>query len=252
MEFEMSIIGAEQRANFHRKNPDYSNHEEICLDWTPIEIMSRVLSKTFQDGFKINRTQIPLAACNGNSCFFMILQFEHCILILLLILIGMTIAKSQGSTLPYVVVSMRGTGFRRLTPSEKYVACSRAKSIDGLFIDGDFTPPVLPSNTDPVGDEMCRLRRDRKLQFSLRFLQDIYCGYKVYFHNCQSLNAHYNDIIADPCVYSADLLIFVEPHLLPEDDVQIPGYKCIHRADCERGTRRTAEGTAVFLKGRRH
>jgi hypothetical protein len=47
-------------------------------------------------------------------------------------------------------------------------------------------------------------------------------------------------------VFTSDILAFVEPHLLTNDDVDVPGYHCFHRSNCRRG--RNSEGGLALAK----
>lgn len=221
MLFQDRIIGSERRKQFVRERGGYPDFAQSS--WTPIEKLTKVLSKVYSDGIKIVRTQIPLLACNG-----------------------MTIAKSQGSSLPLVVVSFSG---RRLTRPELYVACSRATSLNGLFIDGEFLPPSRPQGVDMVGDEMKRLR-ENPLSFELKFLQDFEDPKweKIYFHNIESLNTqHQKDLTSDSCPMSADFIFLVEPRLLQGDTYSLPGFTELHRINCT--STRNSEGILSLKKG---
>lgn len=220
MHFEDTNIGSEKRRTFLRRHGKYPNF--AVSSWTPIEKLTKTLSKAYYDGVRIIRTQIPLLACNG-----------------------MTIAKAQGSSLPLVVVSVSGS---RLVRSELYVACSRATSLEGLFIDGDFAPPQPPAGVDIVGDEMKRLRAT-PLLMELKFLQDFNSDYnKIYFHNVESLNhQHFKDITSDRCPMSADFIFLVEPRLLAGDTYQFSGHSEFHRVNCS--SNRNSEGILALKKG---
>lgn len=221
MEFKNPLIGCEKRKSYNKSN---TPGPLIQPHWIPIEKISRNLSKLYRDGLKICRTQIPLVACNG-----------------------MTIAKSQGSTIPVVVVSTRG---RKLERSELYVACSRATGLSGLYIDGKFTAPNRPGENDLVGKEMERLRMDRPLSMTLKFLQDYDSSFtKIYYHNVQSLNAHLSDVNHDNCPLSSDIIAFVEPHILEHDIVKIENFDEIFRMSCPL-SRRTSEGAILFAKSK--
>lgn len=212
-----------------QQNPSYRN-------WVPIERIKKTLTKSYMyQGLQVIRNQMPLVACNG-----------------------MTVAKSQGSTMPCVVVSMRGTRRQKLSRQELYVACSRATSTQGLFIDGAFVPPDAPNEDDSVTAELNRLKA-RPYQFKLQFLQSIATDYhKFYYHNVQSLISHVDDAASDPCVMSADLIAFVEPHLIEQDDFTFPGYHVVHRSNCAKLRRkrrcaiRNSEGAVLLMKGNFH
>jgi len=181
IDFKNPLIGISKRTI----SKSYQNRKKINAEWTSIERVTKNIniSRTGRlKGFEIIRNQLPLVAANG-----------------------MTITKSQGSSIPCVVVSIKpfcnrfGKQRRKLSRELLYVACSRATSLKGLFIDGTFEPPVKPSFNDPVTLEMERLR-SIPFSFSLKFIQTIGNQvWKLYFHNVQSFNAHSEDVACDKC-----------------------------------------------------
>jgi len=179
LDFRNSLVGASKRINTKR----YQLRKNINTDWTCIDRVTKKLSETRRyKGLEIIRNQIPLVAANG-----------------------MTIHKSQGSSIPVAVVSVgryknkAGKLARKITRELLYVGCSRATSLKGLFIDGTFEPPATPPENDLVTKEMDRLR-NQSFHFELKFLQDFGPSYvKVYFHNVQSFPLHLSDLIADKC-----------------------------------------------------
>jgi hypothetical protein len=179
MDFRNPLIGAAKRLI----TKTYQEMHNVNLEWTRIERIQRNLSKTGRHkNMELIRKQIPLVAANA-----------------------MTITKSQGSSLPLVVVAVQqyrtkaGSLSRKLSRESLYVACSRATSLAGLYIDGEFQPPNLPGPNDPVSLEMARLR-EHPFVFAFRSLQDVGNDFlKIYFHNVQSFNLHRDDVIADHC-----------------------------------------------------
>jgi len=234
MDFRNPLIGiAKKRAKIH-----YMRRKGINLDWVAVGKVTKNLSKNSKaKPLQIVRTQIPLVAANG-----------------------MTIMKSQGSSLPSVVVHViryRGKnsnnkthepGDRKITRESLYVACSRATSLNGLYINGKFTPPKAPPKDDAVSVEMTRLR-DAPMKFSLRFLQDIPPEFvKIYFHNVQSFISHIPDVICDQCAVGSDIMAFVEPHLLANDQIEdsVRNYICDFRDNCR--STRNSEMALVFRR----
>lgn len=225
MHFPDSLIGEQKRKTSHTIIQHRSTMNTEYQNWTPIERIQRRMSKSFViEGVQVIRSQIPLVACNG-----------------------MTIAKCQGATMTSVVVSVRGAGNARLSRAELYVACSRATSISGLFIDGQFQPPVAAAADDPVSIAYGRLSC-RPHKFSLQFFQDLPVSQtKLYYHNVEGLRSHFLDIFADPCVKFADIVTFVEPRTLSTDVFEFPDLQVVHRTDC-RGNQRNSEGALILKK----
>jgi len=234
MDFRNSMIGVAKR----QSKRQYQERKGINLEWVAVERLTRNLSKNSkQTSLEIVRTQIPLIAANG-----------------------MTIAKSQGSSLPSVVVHVQKyigknetSGLsrareRKITRENLYVACSRSTSLLGLFICGEFKAPETPKDDDPVTLEICRLR-EKPFNFCLRFLQDVDIGWnKIYFHNVQSFIAHAEDLSRDNCAVSSDYIALVEPHLLDKDSIEraLVGYSCLFRANCR--SIRNSEGALLYAK----
>ena len=231
MDFKNNLIGMKEKT----RSGGYQKQQNIDINLVRINRMSRNLTKNKQGhgGLHIVRKQIPLVAANG-----------------------MTIAKSQGSTMELVVVhmkkyhgkeSMETAKGRKLTRENLYVACSRAKSLNGLFIVGEFVPPTQPPANDPVTMEMERLRTI-PFKFSMKFLQDVDDTFeKIYFHNVQSLVEHLPDVVTDQCCLASDLICFVEPHLLEGDVFEVLKFSSIYRVNC-RSRPRNSEGALVLRK----
>lgn len=177
MDFKSPLIGANARSK--------SREAHLYPDWVPIGRMKRPLQHFFTPGTQLIREQIPVVAANA-----------------------ITIDKAQGSTIPTVVVSLRrfrradGSLSRRLTREQLYVACSRASSLEGLFLDGIFVPPAPPGPSDPVTLEMERLRNIPYEPSIMTFQKYNGDFYKIYFHNIQSFQAHFEDLRADHCAQS--------------------------------------------------
>lgn len=214
LEFESPVIGVDQRAKSRSKY----QHLNLPATWVPIERVSKSLSKSHvYPGLELVRKQIPIVGANG-----------------------MTIAKSQGSSMPLVVVSMR----KKLSREHLYVACSRATSRNGLFIDGEFTPPSHPGIHDDVSNEMQTLRKT-PVDFELRFFADVISKNKLYYHNIETFRKYQQDVICDPHIMSSNMLAFVEPHLSALDEVEIPGFTCVFRKNCHR---KNSEGMLFYHK----
>lgn len=204
MEFSETRVGATKRQlNRHRYNrPDIQNH------WVPIERVSKPLSKSFvYAGLQLTRNQIPLLGANA-----------------------ITIHKSQGSSMPLVVVGTR----KPLRRDALYVACSRATSLAGLYIDGKFKPPEHPGENDHVSMEIETLRK-RPVQFSFRFPPDCRQQNKLYFHNVENFNCYKEDVISDFNILSCNVLAFVEPRIREDVRLGIPGFNCVSKGYCHGG-----------------
>ncbi|KAI8130619.1 hypothetical protein CVS40_0059 [Lucilia cuprina] len=133
-----------------------------------------------------------------------------------------------------------------------YVACSRATSISGLYIAGNFIPPKPFEITDPVKIELERLRLQQALTIHHSFVHDDEYSVKLFYQNVQSLNAHHKDIATDPTIMDADILCLVETWAFPEEIQSLEGYSLLSKLDCfnaeheERS--RNKKGISVYVK----
>lgn len=223
-EFENSLIGSKARSVTKR----YQERQGIPLNLVRIGREKRNLSVAKERKLQIVREQIPLVAANG-----------------------MTIHKSQGSSLDSVVVSVEGMrptarNYRELI----YVACSRATSKEGLFIKGNFQAPLPPMEDDPVTEAMKELR-ERPVSMPFLFLQDIDDGYfKLYCHNVNGFLKKREDILADQCAMASNILAIIEPKICQEDNdtaVNISPFQTLHRSHCSKP--RNSKGLLLFTKG---
>ena len=126
---------------------------------------------------------------------------------------GCTIHKVQGKTLDQVVVSMTGKG--HFTAGQAYVALSRVRKIEGLYILG-FDATAIRANPQ-VHSEMERLRETIKhvpnldLPVGASSASDI----TINLLNVRSYLEHIQDLKADSTHADADVLCLVETHLRP-------------------------------------
>jgi len=206
IEFDDPNVGQTARADHKR----VARELRLSESWTPVDIISRV----------VRRKQ------GGGNLLLLRKNFP------LILAMGITIHKSQGDTYDRVAVHLN-PGMSR---ASVYVACSRAKSANGLYLIGKFQAPKKPAEQDPVQCEMTRLREQRPLQPSLVFL-DTHPGngLKVSFHNVQSLAKHENTTCSDRSFMAADVLCFVETKLKTRA-ISLPGFELVFSRGCPRQT----------------
>ncbi|ODM94679.1 ATP-dependent DNA helicase PIF1 [Orchesella cincta] len=218
MDFKNPQIGITKR---HAKRA-YQVSKGYDVAWVPIERITMRISLTGRNrAVELIRTQIPLVAANA-----------------------MTINKAQGSTIRQVVVSVR----RNLSREQMYVACSRASSKIGLYIDGIFNPPNKPDDKkqQKVSSEMTRLRGS-PLNMTIRFLQDYDDSFlKLYVHNIESYLRHFADLFADNCTKASDIIGIIEPQLLETDQLHTAEFEVAHRVNCSE--KRNSEGVLLLKK----
>jgi ATP-dependent exoDNAse (exonuclease V) alpha subunit len=190
IQFDDPNMGAKTRSQYEHM----MNLLKIPNTWTPVERWASLIKQTKEREkgvLQIYRNQFPLVVAEA-----------------------MTIHKSQGLTLTYVVLFLLTFCGNRIEKRALYVGCSRVTSLKGLFLDGDFEPPSrnLTASESLVVKEMQRLKEESILQID--FIQDIKSlnadALKIVFQNIQSFKKHKPDIVNDEFYKSSDILIFVE------------------------------------------
>ncbi len=159
---------------------------------------------------------------------------------------GKTIHKAQGATLSKAVISLEQTKQRKI-PHIHYVALSRVRSLDGLFI-LDFNEKSL-SKDENVDKEMERLR-ENKLQLSYTPLYSVCKDIKFLFNNARSLHKHFLDIKSDPSVLATDVIGIAESWLCEldsEKDFTLEGFR-MFRNDADTSNVRSHHGIVIYLR----
>ena len=217
IEFEDLNVGKMAR----NKMQNQMKKNNINFRWTPIDYVTRTISTRSNSVYKVLRKQIPITPAEG-----------------------ITIHKSQGSTYENIVVHMEN---KCMDTRLLYVAFNRVTSVNGLFIEGIYTPPNIKSH-DKAKNEINRLKRENPLQFNLKFPQDFKTVQNiiVMFHNVRSLNKHLLDISADRAFINADILLFVETWATKNDPLFLDGFVLISTQDCINNQQHF--GNAVFIK----
>ncbi|XP_062592424.1 uncharacterized protein LOC134253849 [Saccostrea cucullata] len=159
---------------------------------------------------------------------------------------GKTIHKAQGATLSKAVISLAQTRQRKI-PHIHYVALSRVRSLDGLFI-LDFNEKSL-SKDETVDKEVDRLRENR-LQLSYTPLYSVCKDIKFLFNNARSLHKHFLDIKSDPSVLAADVIGIAESWLCEidsDEDFTLEGFT-MFRNDASSSQSRPHHGIVIYLR----
>ena len=135
---------------------------------------------------------------------------------------AITIHKSQGQTYDQVVIHMTS----RMSISFYYTALSRAKSSNGLYLIGNFDPPVTPAPGNMiVMEEMDRMARESPVNFKTQFTRPSNRT-MIFFQNYPYLQHHVEDLICDCKVREADILIMLETR---SNNQLIDGFKLLHQ-----------------------
>ncbi|GFQ87866.1 ATP-dependent DNA helicase [Trichonephila clavata] len=157
------------------------NDGKIQGNWTPIMRSRQTFNVHTKGSTQICRIQYPIVPAEA-----------------------ITIHKSQGQTCDSIVVP--GKAERCLL----YVAFSRARTLDGPFINGDFHEPNPPSIQHPVTKEMQRLRTDFHLKPKFQHLRFPSQSIQFASFNVQSLRKHITSVRVDQVLLSCEVLLFQE------------------------------------------
>ncbi|XP_078312804.1 uncharacterized protein LOC144619253 [Crassostrea virginica] len=139
-----------------------------------------------------------------------------------------TAHKVQGMTAKKVVVNLD----RTFSPGQAYVAISRVTSKDGLFIEtNDET--VLQKKIYADLDVKLALLRMQKYLSDGNFENSVEIGNhkSILLLNVQSLRAHFQEVISDSRLTSADLICLTETWLRGNEnvqDIEIPDFDFHH------------------------
>ena len=217
IEFEDLNVGKIARNKMQKQ----MRRNNINVHWTPIDYVTRTISTRSNSVYKVLRKQIPITPAEG-----------------------ITIHKSQDSTYKNIVLHIENNSMdTRLL----YVAFSRVTSLNGLFIEGIYTPPNIKSN-DKAKNEINRLKIENPLHIDLKFPQDFRTKQNiiVMFHNVRSLNKQLFDISSDRAFINADILLFVETWTSKNDPLFIDEFALFSTQDCKNNQQHF--GNAVFIK----
>lgn len=188
----------------------------VMPDWTPILETNRKFTYCFFKSYLISRRQFPLCLSAGK-----------------------TIHKAQGSTLKAAVLHF---GNRKIDHIH-YVGLSRVTSLTQVHIT-ELNIDKVSVSAD-VEIEMERLRKDKVLTCSPDFRSFPSGVVKVCFQNCRSMQKHFEDIICDETLKSADIVAFAEARVFGKLDghYMIEGFQVIAGSRAE-----TSHGLVVYYK----
>ncbi|GFQ75744.1 ATP-dependent DNA helicase [Trichonephila clavata] len=190
------------------------------LLWTPIERMKKVVYRSNNDAISVTRNQFPIILAEA-----------------------MTIHKSQGATFQEAAVGFK----HNLTRSLQYVALSRVTSIQGLYILGEYKAPPPPREDDLILQEMKRLKAHSILpKYAFLHQHNDPNTLQIMYHNVQSLNAHHEDIAADPCMMNSNILLFAETWTVVGDKFALDHFDHYHLLSHH--SRRKPSGVSIYIK----
>ena len=220
--FDHSRIGKSTRERFYNRGFYNAN---IQRDWTPVFDVERTFIynyKTYQ------RIQFPLKLAAAK-----------------------TVHKAQGATVDKVVVDLSQKKTRKV-PHIHYVALSRVKKLDDLYILN--LNQAAYALDERVTSEMQRLRTEAALELCYAPLYKIdRCKIKTAFNNARSLHKHLKEIEAEPNVLAADVIGFAETRLCQRDkdtDFTLKGFALIRldETGSPESVHRPHHGLALYIK----
>ena len=200
-------------------------NRNIDREWTPVFDVQRtfiVNYKTYQ------RIQFPLTPASGKSVW-----------------------KAEGATVDEVVVDLSQFKRIRKIPHIHYVALSRVKKLENLYI-LNMNEGAIDLDKQ-VTTEMHRLRTEASLELCYVPLYKVQPDkVKIAFNNARSLNKHFQDIEHEPNVLAADVIGFAESRLCARDqNVHFSLRRCnLVRLDDTQyeSLNRPSHGLALYMK----
>lgn len=157
-----------------------------------------------------------------------------------------TVHRSQGDTIEPLVVDFTG----RSQPHIHYVACSRVKTLDGLFLK-NFNAKKITVNSKVV-QEMTRLRQTSTTNKQSENQSHKTESIKIVYINAQSLHKHIKDVRKDYRLEEAEFLVCAETRLKPSDSdasITLDSFSSIFRNDeLTSSSQRPAHGMAIYTK----
>lgn len=216
IKFDDSSIGTSARSK--RKNVSDSNHIQSGL--TPVTKVRKSFPLTNKGKVYVCREQFPFVVAEGS-----------------------TIHKSQGQLMDLLVVTLAKT----MEISLLYVALSRATTLKGLYIIGEFKAPRTRPSTDPVILEMNRMKKYCMLVPKYQHLREVGGSIlQIVSHNVQSIRSHFKSIRCDSVYMNSHVLLFQETWALSKECYDFPEFAEIVRNNYS--GRATARGTIIYAK----
>ena len=158
-------------------------NSSIQREWTPVFDVQRTFIlnyKTYQ------RIQFPLRPASGK-----------------------TVYKAEDATVDKAVVALSKNKKIRKVPYIHYVALSRVKKLEDLYI-LNWNEAAIDLD-EQVTEEMQRLQTDAALELCCFPLYKTGSGkIKIAFNNVRSLHKHFKDIEFEPNLLAADIIGFAE------------------------------------------
>lgn len=216
IQFDDPTIGVSARS----ERKIISDKLKLPANLTPVQRVVKTFQVTKKGQVQICREQYPLTIAEG-----------------------ITIHKSQGQSMSIVVVQLK----KGMSRSLLYVAVSRAISLEGLFLIGNFYAPLQPKESDEVVKEMNRLRNYSMICPKYAFLRSVHEEIiQIISHNVQSIRKHFDSIRCDKIYTNSHILLFQETWVLSNEAFEIKDFREIVRNPLS--GRSIAFGTMIYAK----
>lgn len=151
-----------------------------------------------------------------------------------------TIHKAQGQTYDGACVAIAGNS-RQMN----YVATSRVKSPESLYIQGDFKPTKPPAPNDSTMRFLKELQANRNLKIPFNNLEELK-GPVIAHHKVKSFHEAQPHIAKDKWYQGVDLLILSGTKTLKSDECSLPNFSLKHHSECLGN--RNSFGLLIFAK----
>ncbi|KAL7296885.1 hypothetical protein TKK_0010275 [Trichogramma kaykai] len=184
-----------------------------------IPIQKTHIINNLKTGIQITRCQFPLTPAEA-----------------------ITIHKSQGETYDKVCLDVTKLNNKFTTNSLLYVAFSRVRCLENLYLIGEFCG--MKKQTNAINEILENLHTNKTLQLSLKF--DLtQSTFSIIYHNVRSLKQNFSYIYHDKWYSQTDVVIFSETYSKAYDQYDLKNYKLIY---CSNIDDHKSKGISCFVK----
>ena len=195
----------------------YSGHGSLLTVYVKLDDSSAGLQTMRKDNYALINNVVPVNKIE-NNIYITSLSFIKRVQFPLTLAWACTVHKVQGLTLPNIVFSFKLNKQRYFNNGQVYVALSRVRTINNLFIDGYISDSSVRADLSTL-NEYQRLRLEAN--FFSNHLHQHNNDFQLCFFNTRSLRKHTVDIINDPVLIKCDLLFLTETQLYDHDNTAI-------------------------------
>ena len=182
------------KAGTKKINADHFARQNM---WVPIETVDASIS------IKVNKNSSPVIKRT---------QYP------LMLAWACTVHKVQGLSLDTAVIAFKLLKQRSFNNGQMYVALSRVRSIDGMFLTGEFKSVAIKSDIR-AKQEYDRMRKECPIP-PIYIASTTKDTLTITLLNIRSLNRHTIDIAYDQELLNTDVLCLTETQLLPDQNTE--------------------------------